>query len=32
MGPDESPETYTVEELRRKLEVERGLGAFWSRL
>jgi hypothetical protein len=23
MGPDESPETYTVEELRRKLKVER---------
>ena len=23
MGPDETPETYTVEELRRKLKVER---------
>jgi hypothetical protein len=26
MGPEESPETYTVEELRRKLEVERSRG------
>jgi hypothetical protein len=30
MGPDESPETYTVEELRRKLEVERSRGFLVS--